>query len=393
LISTKNKCPVCNSTEILIFLEILQTPVFCNVLWSTRDEAMNAPKADIRLGYCDNCGHLYNFAYDPQKIDYNQNYENSLHYSLRFQDYAKTLVTRLIETYNLYDKNIIEIGSGRGDFLKLLCEIGGNRGVGFDPSQAALLSDFSEENNITVVHDLYTEEYAGYEADMICCRHVLEHIQFPKEFLSNLRRVIGSRSDTVVFFEVPNAMFTLKDLSIWDLIYEHCSYFSARSLTHLFEICGFEVLEVNETFDGQFLCIETLPTEESKNFKSTHPVHEVEIANKVAAFADEFENKLSSWRNELKKLAQLEHRTMVWGAGSKGVTFLNLLKPEIISHIVDINPHKHGKYVPGTAQKIVPPEFLEKYKPDKVILMNEIYKQEITDTLEKMNINAHLLIA
>jgi SAM-dependent methyltransferase len=393
VISTKNKCPVCNSPEILIFLEILQIPIFCNVLWSTRDEAMNAPKADIRLGYCDNCGHLYNFAYDPRKIDYNQNYENSLHYSVRFQDYATSLASRLIETYNLKNKSIIEIGSGSGDFLNLLCEIGRNRGVGFDPSHAALLSDFSEESRVTIIQDFYTEQYASYEADMICCRHVLEHIQFPQEFLSKLRQIIGSRSGTVVFFEVPNAMFTIKDLSIWDLIYEHCSYFSARSLPYLFETCGFEVLEITETFDGQFLCIEASPTKESKNFEPTHRVHEFEIANKVEAFAEEFETKLSWWRNELEKISHSGQRTMVWGAGSKGVTFLNLLKPKIISHIVDINPHKHGKYVPGTAQKIVPPEFLLQDIPDRIILMNEIYRQEIADTLKKMNISAHLLVA
>ena len=69
------------------------------------------------------------------------------------------------------------------------------------------------------------------------------------------------------------------------------------------------------------------------------------------------------------------------------------MKPEIISNIVDINPHKHGKYVPGTAQKIVPPEYLLQDKPDKIILMNEIYRQEISDILKKMNINANLLVA
>jgi hypothetical protein len=65
----------------------------------------------------------------------------------------------------------------------------------------------------------------------------------------------------------------------------------------------------------------------------------------------------------------------------------------MISHVVDINPHKHGKYVPGTAQKIVPPKYLLQDKPGKIILMNEVYRQEISDTLKKMNINAYLLAA
>ena len=77
-------------------------------------------------------------------------------------------------------------------------------------------------------------------------------------------------------------------------------------------------------------------------------------------------------------------KTVVWGAGSKGVTFLNVLKVESgIESVVDVNPHKHGHYVPGTGQNIVPPEFLQKYHPDKIIVMNPVYFDEI----RKMYIN------
>ena len=35
------------------------------------------------------------------------------------------------------ERTIIEIGSGKGDFLRALCEEGGNRGIGFDPTSTA----------------------------------------------------------------------------------------------------------------------------------------------------------------------------------------------------------------------------------------------------------------
>ena len=90
----------------------------------------------MRLGFCRICGHIFNDAFNPDHIEYIQDYENSLHFSPRFHQYAETLAADLVKRYGLYEKTIIEIGCGRGDFLKLLCELGKNRGIGFDPSHA-----------------------------------------------------------------------------------------------------------------------------------------------------------------------------------------------------------------------------------------------------------------
>ena len=93
-------CVVCDSRDIEIFIEIPQVPVYCNVLYSTREEALNAPRADMRLGFCKACGHIYNFAFDPDKLDYTLEYENSLHHSPRFQEYATSLATQLIDSHH-----------------------------------------------------------------------------------------------------------------------------------------------------------------------------------------------------------------------------------------------------------------------------------------------------
>ena len=62
-------------------------------------------------------------------------------------------------------------------------------------------------------------------ADFVCCRHVLEHLPDPMALLGQLRESLDFRDDTVVFFEVPNGLFTLDRLGIWDIIHEHVSYF------------------------------------------------------------------------------------------------------------------------------------------------------------------------
>ena len=385
------QCSVCGSTDVVSLIEIRQIPVHCNMLWPTQEGALHAPRGDLRLGLCGECGHIFNLAFDPALMEYTQAYENSLHFSPHFQRYAESLVAQLVERYDLHGKDIIEIGCGKGEFLTLLCELGGNRGIGFDPSYIPEQNASAKTSPITVIRDFYSERFASYTADFICCRHVLEHIQFPRDFLSSVRCSIGGRLKTVVFFEVPNALFTLRDLGIWDLIYEHCSYFSARSLSRLFMSCGFDVLNVSEAFGGQFLCAEAVPT---KN--PAHPDHSGNgldtPTSEAGVFADRYRRKVRVWAEHLEQMTRQGRRAVVWGAGSKGVTFLNTLRIySQIEYVVDLNPRKQGRYVAGTGQKIVAPEFLRSYRPEVVLVMNSIYQSEIQHMTERLGLTPELI--
>ena len=389
---TQNTCPVCNSSDISTFIEIPNVPVHCNVLYNTREEALNVPRGEIKLAFCSHCGHVFNTAFDPDLMKYSQEYENSLHFSPRFQEYATSLAQRLIDDHKLINKDIVEIGCGKGDFLKILCKLGQNRGMGFDPSfEPERIGDF-KKNRFKVIQDFYSERYADYAADIICCRQVLEHIQFPKDFIKTIRKTVGIRLSTVVFFEVPNVMFTLKDLGIWDLIYEHCGYFSMGSLSYLFAICGFKQLKLMDAFEGQFLGIDAIPLPNSSEARFNRWDGHEEMASGVAAFSRRYDNKVTEWQRKLENMKEDGRFAVIWGAGSKGVTFLNILKSQgNIKYVVDINPHKHGKHVPGTGQKIVPPEFLRENQPDTVIAMNPIYLEEIQHFLAQMKVSSKVV--
>jgi hypothetical protein len=69
-------------------MEIRGVPVFCNVLWPTRASALSAETGDIELSLCSDCGHVFNSAFDAAKLEYNEAYENSLHFSQHFSSYA-----------------------------------------------------------------------------------------------------------------------------------------------------------------------------------------------------------------------------------------------------------------------------------------------------------------
>jgi hypothetical protein len=85
-------------------------------------------------------------------------------------------------------------------------------------------------------------------------------------------------------------------------------------------------------------------------------------------------------------------KIVVWGGGSKAVAFLATLGlREQIDYVVDINPHKHGKFIPGTGHEVKSPETLRSFQPDAVILMNPIYVNEVGGMLGEMGLSPRIL--
>ncbi|OLT57853.1 hypothetical protein [Moorena bouillonii] len=62
---SNHNCPVCASADLEVFFEMLAVPVYCNLLWRSRQTAQNCPKGDIKLGFCPSCGFISNLAFDP----------------------------------------------------------------------------------------------------------------------------------------------------------------------------------------------------------------------------------------------------------------------------------------------------------------------------------------
>jgi SAM-dependent methyltransferase len=371
------------------FLKVFDVPVHVGALWASRDAARSCPRGDIHLAFCQDCSFIANLAFDPERLAYNQPYDNSLDFSAVFRDYAHSLAQALVDRYSLFEKDVVEIGSGHGDFLRLICELGSNRGVGFDPSYEGGAGESEDRLPVRFIKDYYSEKYAALPVDFIYSRHVFEHIHRPVEFLSTLRRTIGSRPATPVFFEVPNAANIFENLYFWDIIYEHCSYFSAASLERAFTVSGFEVLQVKKFYQDQFLGIEAGLGDRSTGAEGAPHPDLPAYARSIAAFGDHFNGKVSKWQGLLRDIHAAARRAVVWGAGAKGIGFLNMLKiDEGIQYVVDINPRKHGKYMAGTGQQIVPPEFLKDYRPDVIIIMNPIYKEEINRQVSDLGLPA-----
>lgn len=381
-------CLACGSARVERFLELRGVPVFCNVLWSDRASAQAAPRGDLDLGICADCGHVFNLAFDPELVRYAEGYENSLHHSPRFQAYAEELALDLRRRHGLDGKHVVEIACGQGDFLKLVCAGGGSVGTGFDPS----FRGGDPGANVAIRREYFGVSPLVRAPDLVCSRHALEHMDTPADFVRMMREAVPAGSAPVYFCEVPNSLYSLRDGGVWDFIYEHVSYFNARSLAACFARGGLRVTRTWETFAGQFLCLEAVgegaPAAMAPAQLAPVPAGD-DLLTLAAGLGTEVERLLALWRAEFARIAAGGGRVAVWGSGSKGVTFLNLMGPDgAIGVPVDINPAKHGLFLPGVGRQVVAPEALPGLGIALVLVMNPVYAQEIEGMVRGLGLEA-----
>ena len=384
-------CPSCGTRALETFYEQDEVPVHSVRLVHTRDEALEFPRGSLRLAFCAGCGFITNTAYDPAPQDYAVSYEETQGFSPTFNAWADALAERWVEHYELKGKDVLEIGSGKGEFLASMVEHGAGHGVGIDPSFVEGRVDSAAER-IDFIADYYSERYGDLTGDAVVCRHTLEHIHPTGDFIGLVRRSLEGRPDTVVLFELPDVLRVLREGAFWDIYYEHCSYFTPGSLARLFRRAGFELLDLALDYDDQYILIECRPSDAEP--AEPHPLEEdpAAVAEAVRGFADGFAATRAQWRERLARARADGRRTVIWGGGSKGVSFLTTLGVgEEIDCVVDVNPYKQGRYMAGTGHEVVGPDFLRDNRPDLVIAMNPIYLPEIGAELSAQGVDAELV--
>lgn len=380
-------CPSCGHGEMHVFYEVRNVPVHSCLMIPNKEEAKTFPTGDVVLGFCNHCGFITNTEYNASNASYSPTYEDQQSFSPTFNSFAGRLAQRMIDKYDLAGKHIVEIGCSKGDFLLMMCEMSQGTGVGIDPSAIVGRVESEAVSRVKFIGEYYSEKHADQVGEFICCRHTLEHIHQTEALIQTVRRSIGDRTDTIVFFEIPDMGRVLRETAYEDIYYEHCSYFTPGTLARLFRKSGFEVIDLYLDYGDQYLMIEAKPVEGLST--KIHPAEESveQVAQDVQQFTAAIGPKLSHWKTHLESMKTEGKRVAVWGSGSKCVAFLTTLNTlDLIDCIVDINPYRQGKFIPGVAQEIQAPEALKAYQPDEVIVMNGIYCNEIQKMLDEMGV-------
>ena len=318
----------------------------------------------------------------------------SLHGSSIYREFIDGLADRLVAQHSLANKTVLEIACGQGEFLHALLDRGIGRAIGVDPAIDLAKAINSDRDGLVLIRDLYSEKYADIECDFICCRHMINQIADPVGFLRMLRADIGTRLDTRVFVEAPNAAYTFARCHPWSIVYERCSWFTPESMSNMFQICGSDVVAAYPCYaDGQYLGLEakpaaTPPSRDSMRLRHTRPTLEG-----LETFEQCVTQSRHYWEEQLAMLSARGQRVIAWGAGASAVSLLSSLRiVDEVPFVIDINPLRHGQYLPRTGQKVMPPDYILEYKPDVIIITNPTYQTEIQDHVDALGHSCRFMV-
>jgi len=383
-------CPACGGTHLSGIYHLDMIPVQSCILLDTPEEARDFPRAPLTLMFCDTCGFVFNTVFELAKVDYASTTEESQHFSGTFNRFARDLAAEVASLYDLKGKRTLEIGCGKGEFLQELAEQTGTLGLGVDPGFIPERLPGADGHEIAFQREYFDPATIADSPDFVVCRHTLEHIPEVGRFMDDIAEVLGARKDVGIFFETPDVRRVLEEGAFWDIYYEHCSYFTLGSHARLFRRAGMDVTKLYLAYDDQYIIQYAEPSIGRPALENEDDLDAVRAL--AAAFPAKVAEIRAYWTDFVRSRHAAGKSVAIWGGGSKGVSFLttNGLGPEV-AHVIDINPFKQGKYLPGTGHRVSAPESLKDSPPDTVIVMNPIYLPEIGAQLKAMGLNPELV--
>jgi len=289
-------------------------------------------------------GLVRNAAFRPELMTYDSEYDNEQATSACFREHLRNVSEIVAAQFGSAD--FIEIGSGKGQFLELLLSKGCSV-AGFDPSY--------DGDNPRIRKEYFQPACLDPCAGFVL-RHVLEHVPDPYKFLQMLCDANGRAGK--IYIEVPCFDWICEHKAWFDVFYEHVNYFRMVDFHRMFET----VQIAERSFGGQYLSIVA--------DLSTLRVPDYSQAYAVRFPKDTFDQRVTPSAG-----------SVIWGGGSKGVTFAVLIERagHKLEFAIDINPRKQGKYLPVTGLKVRSPEdaFAKLRDGSTIYVMNSRYLEEI----------------
>ena len=330
------------------------------------EAARNAQTANVKLMLCHHCSFIFNANFDANIMNYDDQYQNEQSHSFYFQSFLDEII-ELFLVKNFREKKIVEIGCGKGYFLKKLQKNGFDV-TGFDPAY--------EGDSPYIIKDYFSDKHSDLNADLIVLRHTFEHIKNPLRFLHSIGSAVGYRG--MIYIEIPDFRWILKKRAFWDIFYEHCNYFTLKSLGSVFQKS-----EQGSLFSNQYMYLISDLSDLREQAKPNTTSHLYNLSTP----------QLKKQLNFYQGFVWDHPGMLVWGAGAKGSTFVNLMDPnrEYISCVIDINPKKQNRYIAKTGHKIFSPKALYDFRERDILVMNENYYEEIKKDAGKLNCKLYAL--
>jgi SAM-dependent methyltransferase len=384
---TAFRCRACGSADVRLILSLGRTPL-ANALVTPGLPESPEPVYPLELVFCEDCTLVQiTETVPPERMFSDYAYFSS--YSDTMLAHARGIVERVVDEQGLGpDSLALEIASNDGYLLQYYLQAGVPV-LGIEP--AANIAKVADAKGIRTVVDFFGEALGarlraeGVRADVIHANNVMAHVPDLPGFCRGIAALLSDDGRAIV--EVPYVK-DLIDHREFDTIYhEHLSYFSVTALDRLFAAHGLTVVDVERLAihggslrvmlaharaDAERSRVVDMQIEEEQGLGLTR----LPFYTRFARAVEDLRNQLTELLTELRSNG---HRIAAYGAAAKGATLLNYcgIDCRTIGFVVDRNPHKQGKLMPGVHIPIVSPQFLMATRPDYVLLLTWNFAEEI----------------
>jgi SAM-dependent methyltransferase len=387
-------CPLCHGKDLTLCFARERVPVFQNVRYETRAEALAAAVGRLLITHCNNCGFVFNAGFDTSLAVYSPRYENDQTVSPAFCLYLDEIADRVLGRLDPGGGPVVlEVGCGQGHFLKRLAQLPSarvNRLLGFDPAWRGGETGARIEIQPRIFDADATREI-GAPIGTVVSRHVIEHVSDPVAFLRDIRVAAEPNKAITLMIETPCLEWIVRNAVMFDFFYEHCNYFTGDTLAFALRGAGYRVRFVEPVFNGQYLWAEAIPMAAPEPTDQAKPIG---LADPLIRLGQQADTRLAGLRDRLAELGR-KGGVALWGAGAKGATLAALADPDAarIDCLIDINPRKQNTFLAMTAHPILPPEDAAARGVRTVLLLNPNYRTEVERMIHESSLPFDLLDA
>jgi hypothetical protein len=387
------KCRHCKTDLTHTFVDLGSSPPSNSYL--TVETIKKAEKwYPLKTLVCTNCWLVQTEDFVRTEEMFSEDYAYFSSFSKSWLDHAKAYVDLMVDRFKLTKQsNIVEVAANDGYLL----QFAKRREIpcyGIEPTHSTAIA--AKEKGIEIIEDFFGVELAnnlknqGRQADLMAANNVLAHVPNINDFVRGFSILLNEKG--VATFEFPHLLNLVNKRQFDTIYHEHYSYLSLISVKTIFEANGLSIFDVDKLpTHGGSLRIYAQRSDIKHNMVSdtVFDIYEKEIQCKVNSldFYREFQRKSEEIKfNLLSFLIELKSKgkkVIAYGAAAKGNTVMNFsgIRPDLIPFVVDKNPNKSGKFMPGSRIPIVDESIIKKMKPEYIIILPWNLKNEIEDQL------------
>jgi SAM-dependent methyltransferase len=379
-------CRSCGSDDVRTVFSLGLAPL-ANRLSEDDLGARSEPRYPLDLCLCGKCA-LAQLGEAPPPGEIFSDYPYLSSFSDTMVEHALELAETLIRECSLDGTApVVEIGSNDGYLLQHFARAGIPT-LGIDPAKAAC--QLAAERGIGTRQEFFSEAVAerlageGISPAVIVANNVMAHVPDLNDVVAGVRRLLGP--DGVFVIETPYIRDLIERLEFDTIYHEHLFYYSLTSLSALLARHGLGQIDVARVaIHGGSLRVTARVGSGASSAADWLLRDEAEWGVREPETYSEFSSRVDERRREIRELLLARkaegRRLAAYGAAAKGVMLLNALEigTEVLDFVVDRNPEKQGRRLPGSGLEIRPPEDLLTEMPDDVLLLAWNVGDEVID--------------